>query len=121
MGVTQQKYGVATVREIVNFLMLRGNLGRPGTDVCPVRGHSNVQGDRTMGHLGEDAAVVPRCAGARVRLHSPVEARRWMRLTPFGPCVMDGQKLFVGFAQAISCGRLPDSELTEQAMPELST
>jgi len=49
MGVTQQKYGVATVREIVNFLMLRGNLGRPGTGVCPVRGHSNVQGDRTMG------------------------------------------------------------------------
>ena len=49
MGVTQQKHGVATVREIVNFLMLRGNLGRPGAGVCPVRGHSNVQGDRTMG------------------------------------------------------------------------
>ena len=49
MGITQQKYGVATIREIVNFLMLRGNLGRPGAGVCPVRGHSNVQGDRTMG------------------------------------------------------------------------
>ena len=49
MGVTQQKYGVATVREIVNFLLLRGALGRPGAGVCPVRGHSNVQGDRTMG------------------------------------------------------------------------
>ncbi|MFI7131656.1 FdhF/YdeP family oxidoreductase [Nonomuraea sp. NPDC050153] len=49
MGVTQHKHGVPTVREIVNFLMLRGNLGRAGAGACPVRGHSNVQGDRTMG------------------------------------------------------------------------
>ena len=49
MGLTQQKYGVATIREIVNFLLLRGNVGRPGAGACPVRGHSNVQGDRTMG------------------------------------------------------------------------
>ncbi|WP_406690051.1 FdhF/YdeP family oxidoreductase [Saccharopolyspora sp. ID03-671] len=49
MGLTQQKHGVATIREIVNFLMLRGNLGKPGAGACPVRGHSNVQGDRTMG------------------------------------------------------------------------
>ncbi|MFI0999842.1 FdhF/YdeP family oxidoreductase [Streptomyces galbus] len=49
MGITQHKHGVPTIREIVNFLMLRGNLGRAGTGVCPVRGHSNVQGDRTMG------------------------------------------------------------------------
>ncbi|MBV9594493.1 MAG: hypothetical protein JO147_11950, partial [Actinobacteria bacterium] len=40
---------VATIREIVNFLLLRGNIGRPGAGVCPVRGHSNVQGDRTVG------------------------------------------------------------------------
>ncbi|MFF9488474.1 FdhF/YdeP family oxidoreductase [Streptomyces sp. NPDC014676] len=49
MGITQHKHGVPTVREIVNFLMLRGNLGRAGAGACPVRGHSNVQGDRTMG------------------------------------------------------------------------
>ncbi|GAA5017779.1 FdhF/YdeP family oxidoreductase [Streptomyces siamensis] len=49
MGVTQHRHGVPTVREIVNFLLLRGNLGRPGAGACPVRGHSNVQGDRTMG------------------------------------------------------------------------
>jgi molybdopterin-dependent oxidoreductase alpha subunit len=40
---------VPTIREVVNFLLLRGNIGRPGAGVCPVRGHSNVQGDRTMG------------------------------------------------------------------------
>ncbi|MBU6536310.1 FdhF/YdeP family oxidoreductase [Streptomyces sp. NPDC057245] len=49
MGITQHKHGVPTIREIVNFLLLRGNLGRAGTGACPVRGHSNVQGDRTMG------------------------------------------------------------------------
>jgi molybdopterin-dependent oxidoreductase alpha subunit len=49
MGLTQQQEAVATIQEIVNFHLLGGNVGRPGAGVCPVRGHSNVQGDRTMG------------------------------------------------------------------------
>ena len=49
MGLTQHRNSVPTIREIVNFCLLRGNVGRPGAGVCPVRGHSNVQGDRTMG------------------------------------------------------------------------
>ncbi len=49
MGLTQHRHGVPTIREVASFLMLRGNIGRPGAGVCPVRGHSNVQGDRTMG------------------------------------------------------------------------
>jgi molybdopterin-dependent oxidoreductase alpha subunit len=49
MGLTQHKNAVATIREIVNVLLLQGNLGKPGAGVCPVRGHSNVQGDRSMG------------------------------------------------------------------------
>lgn len=49
MGLTQHKFAVANIQEIVNLLLLRGNLGKPGAGVCPVRGHSNVQGDRTMG------------------------------------------------------------------------
>ncbi|HWA87207.1 MAG TPA: FdhF/YdeP family oxidoreductase [Opitutus sp.] len=49
MGVTQHKNAVATIQQIVNFLLLRGNIGRPGAGPCPVRGHSNVQGDRTVG------------------------------------------------------------------------
>jgi len=49
MGLTQHRHAVANVQEIVNLLLLRGNIGRPGAGVCPVRGHSNVQGDRTMG------------------------------------------------------------------------
>ncbi|MCQ4081459.1 FdhF/YdeP family oxidoreductase [Streptomyces sp. RB6PN25] len=49
MGLTQHKHAVPTIKEVVNYLLLRGNIGRPGAGVCPVRGHSNVQGDRTMG------------------------------------------------------------------------
>lgn len=49
MGITQHKEGVATIQDIVNLHLLRGQIGRPGAGVCPVRGHSNVQGDRTMG------------------------------------------------------------------------
>ncbi|MEU2182523.1 FdhF/YdeP family oxidoreductase [Streptomyces thermolilacinus] len=49
MGLTQHKHSVPTIREVVNLLLLRGAIGRPGAGVCPVRGHSNVQGDRTMG------------------------------------------------------------------------
>lgn len=49
MGLTQHKNAVATIQEVINFLLLRGNIGRPGSGPCPVRGHSNVQGDRTVG------------------------------------------------------------------------
>jgi formate dehydrogenase major subunit len=49
MGLTQHKAAVATIREIVNLQALRGNIGRPGAGLAPIRGHSNVQGDRTMG------------------------------------------------------------------------
>lgn len=49
MGITQHRHSVATIQEIANLMLLRGNIGRPGAGLCPVRGHSNVQGDRTMG------------------------------------------------------------------------
>jgi molybdopterin-dependent oxidoreductase alpha subunit len=49
MGLTQHENGVHNIREIVNLLLLKGSIGKPGAGTCPVRGHSNVQGDRTMG------------------------------------------------------------------------
>ncbi|MCA1616126.1 MAG: molybdopterin-dependent oxidoreductase [Acidobacteria bacterium] len=82
MGLTQHRNAVANVQEIVNLLLLRGQLGKPGAGACPVRGHSNVQGDRTMGiwerptdafklnraHLvtGEQALILP-CLGRTER------------------------------------------------------
>jgi molybdopterin-dependent oxidoreductase alpha subunit len=49
MGLTQQRESVATIQEIANVQLIRGMIGKPGAGLCPVRGHSNVQGDRTMG------------------------------------------------------------------------
>ena len=49
MGLTQHKNGVAVIQEVVNLLLMGGHIGRLGAGVCPVRGHSNVQGDRTVG------------------------------------------------------------------------
>jgi len=49
MGLTQHRDSSSTVQQLVNLLLLKGNIGRPGAGVCPLRGHSNVQGDRTVG------------------------------------------------------------------------
>ena len=49
MGLTQHKNAVNTIKEVVNLLLMKGSIGKPGAGTCPVRGHSNVQGDRTMG------------------------------------------------------------------------
>ncbi len=58
MGLTQHREGVDTVRMLVNLLLLRGNIGKPGAGICPVRGHSNVQGQRTVG-IAEKPELVP--------------------------------------------------------------
>ncbi|MDI7065229.1 molybdopterin-dependent oxidoreductase, partial [Klebsiella pneumoniae] len=49
MGITQHNKGTANVRLIADLLLLRGNIGKPGAGICPLRGHSNVQGNRTVG------------------------------------------------------------------------
>ncbi|MDT7839758.1 FdhF/YdeP family oxidoreductase [Streptomyces justiciae] len=114
MGLTQHKHGVPTIREVVNFLLLRGNIGRPGAGVCPVRGHSNVQGDRTMGiwermpqafldSLEREFGFAP---PTRHGLDS-VDSIRAMR---------DGRaKAFLGVAGNF-VRATPDSDVTEQAL-----
>ena len=58
MGLTQHKKGVETIQTMVNLALMRGNVGRPGAGICPVRGHSNVQGQRTVG-ITEKPEQVP--------------------------------------------------------------
>ena len=58
MGLTQHTHGALNIAMVVNLLLLRGNIGRPGAGCCPVRGHSNVQGQRTVG-IAEKARLVP--------------------------------------------------------------
>lgn len=57
MGLTQHKNAVDTIKEVVNLLLLKGSIGKPGAGTCPVRGHSNVQGDRTMGIYEKPSAA----------------------------------------------------------------
>jgi molybdopterin-dependent oxidoreductase alpha subunit len=65
MGITQHRRSVATIQMLMNLLLLRGNVGKPGAGPCPVRGHSNVQGDRTMGiHERPTAEFLDRLAAA---------------------------------------------------------
>ncbi|ATA23808.1 CbbBc protein [Brenneria goodwinii] len=114
MGVTQHKHSVATVREIVNLQLLFGQLGKPGAGLCPVRGHSNVQGNRTMGidekpssaFLARLAAhfnfIPPREAG-----HNTVEALEAM--------LRNEVKVLIALGGNIAAAA-PDSPRTEQAL-----
>ncbi|MGI5453959.1 FdhF/YdeP family oxidoreductase [Streptomyces sp. CA-249302] len=114
MGLTQHKHSVPTIREVVNFLLLRGNIGRPGAGVCPVRGHSNVQGDRTMGIFERPApafldALEKEFGFAPPREHGydTVEAIRALR---------DGRaKVFFAMGGNFVSAS-PDTEVTEAAM-----
>ncbi|WP_018349528.1 FdhF/YdeP family oxidoreductase [Longispora albida] len=113
MGLTQHKDAVATIQEVVNVQLLRGMIGKPGAGLCPVRGHSNVQGDRTMGvwervpawgpALGKEFDFpVPAETG-----HDTVDTIRAMR---------DGRvKVFVGMGGNFASAT-PDTELTEAAL-----
>ncbi|MEV6958494.1 FdhF/YdeP family oxidoreductase [Streptomyces sp. NPDC051207] len=114
MGLTQHKHSVPTIREVVNFLLLRGNIGRPGAGVCPVRGHSNVQGDRTMGIVERPApafldALEKEFGFAPPREHGydVVRAIRALR---------DGEaKVFFAMGGNFVSAS-PDTEVTEAAM-----
>ncbi|AOT03690.1 FdhF/YdeP family oxidoreductase [Arthrobacter sp. U41] len=114
MGLTQHKHSVPTLRDVVNVLLLQGNIGKPGAGVCPVRGHSNVQGDRTMGIFEKMPAAFHDRLDQEFEFLSPrkhgydtVAAIRAMR---------DGKvRVFIGmggnFVRAA-----PDSEVTEWAL-----
>nr|MDT0663723.1 FdhF/YdeP family oxidoreductase [Micromonospora sp. DSM 115978] len=117
MGLTQHRDSVPTIREVVNFLLLRGNIGRPGAGVCPVRGHSNVQGDRTMGIYEKPSSAFLDALGAEFGFEPPrepgldtVDTIRAMR---------DGAvKVFVGMGGNF-VSATPDTHATEAAIRRL--
>jgi molybdopterin-dependent oxidoreductase alpha subunit len=117
MGITQHRLGTANVQQVVNLLLLRGNFGKPGAGICPVRGHSNVQGDRTMGvdekpkpEFLDQLKKVFRFEPPRARGHNVVNAVQAM---------VDGRaKVFIGlggnFVRAV-----PNWTVSEAAMRRL--
>ncbi|TVR39147.1 MAG: hypothetical protein EA392_07340 [Cryomorphaceae bacterium] len=114
MGLTQQKNGVNNVREIVNLLLMKGAIGKPGAGTCPVRGHSNVQGDRTMGIYEKPAEPFLAALDKEFGIHAPRE---------HGYDVVDAIEAMhadkVRFFMAMGgnfISATPDSELTGKAM-----
>lgn len=117
MGLTQHKLGVDTVQLLVSLLLLRGNIGKDGAGICPVRGHSNVQGQRTVG-ITEKPELAPldrlaelyRFEPPREKGHTTVEACK---------AILDDQTdAFIGlggnFLRAV-----PERELMEAAWPRM--
>ena len=117
MGVTQHMHSVATIREIANFMFLRGNIGRPGAGLCPVRGHSNVQGDRTVG-INEKPPQAFLDALEREFGFSPPRRHGHNVLSAIGAMLDGSAEAFIGlggnFARAT-----PDSALVETALRRL--
>ncbi|MFR0355546.1 FdhF/YdeP family oxidoreductase [Streptomyces sediminimaris] len=114
MGLTQHKHGVPTIREVVNFLLLRGNIGRPGAGVCPVRGHSNVQGDRTMGIWERMPQAFLDRLGEEFGFTAPI--RHGLDAVDSIRAMRDGRaRLFVGVAGNF-VRATPDSDATERAL-----
>ncbi|MEJ1155004.1 FdhF/YdeP family oxidoreductase [Microbacterium marmarense] len=114
MGLTQHKHSVPTLRDVVNVLLLQGNIGRSGAGVCPVRGHSNVQGDRTMGIYEKPSEAFLDSLDREFGFEAPrkhgfdtVEAIRAMR---------DGKvRFFMGMGGNF-VSATPDTGVTEAAM-----
>lgn len=114
MGLTQQKHGVPTIREIVNFLLLRGNIGKPRAGACPVRGHSNVQGDRTMGIWEQMPQEFMDALGREFSFTPPAE-HGWDTVNSIR-AMLDGRvKFFLGLAGNF-VRATPDSRTTERAV-----
>ncbi|MFR9795634.1 FdhF/YdeP family oxidoreductase [Streptomyces sp. MS06] len=114
MGLTQHKHSVATIREVVNFLLLRGDIGRPGAGVCPVRGHSNVQGDRTMGIFERPAPAFLDALEAEFGFAPPRE--HGLDVVRAIRALRDGEaKVFFAMGGNFVSAS-PDTEVTEAAM-----
>ena len=94
MGLTQHQNAVANIQEIVNLVLLRGSVGKPGAGLCPVRGHSNVQGDRTMGIWEKPSPAFLEALDARVRLHAAARRTATTRSTRSTPCTTGEVKVF---------------------------
>ncbi|GHD09552.1 FdhF/YdeP family oxidoreductase [Tianweitania populi] len=117
MGLTQHKLGVTTVRMLANLLFLRGNIGKDGAGICPVRGHSNVQGQRTVG-ISEKPELVPLDKLKALYHFEPPTETGYSTVDACGAIIRGEVSAFIGlggnFLRAV-----PERELMEQAWPKM--
>ncbi|MCX5608553.1 FdhF/YdeP family oxidoreductase [Streptomyces sp. NBC_00047] len=118
MGLTQHKHAVATIREVVNLLLLRGDIGRPGAGVCPVRGHSNVQGDRTMGIFERPAPAFLDALDKEFGITSP--RGHGFDVVRSIQALRDGEAKVLFAMGGNFVGATPDTEVTEAAIRRAS-
>ncbi len=114
MGITQHKHSVATIQMIINLLLLRGNIGRPGAGPCPVRGHSNVQGDRTMGIIEKPKQAFLERLG-QVFDFSPPQKHGHDTVGAIEAMLQEGGKVFFGMGGNFATAT-PDTEVTHKAL-----
>jgi molybdopterin-dependent oxidoreductase alpha subunit len=117
MGLTQHRYGTENVQQIANLLMMRGNFGRPGAGICPVRGHSNVQGDRTVGIDEKPSAELLSRIATVFGFDPPQHHGRAVVDTV--QAIIDGQSdVFIGLGGNFVAA-VPDAEIVRAAMRRL--
>ena len=114
MGITQHKHSVATIQEMTNLQLLFGQLGRPGAGLCPVRGHSNVQGDRTMGINEKPDAKFLDSLASRFNFEPPREHGH-NTVEAIAAMLAGESKVFIGLGGNFVAAA-PDSKLSAQAM-----
>lgn len=114
MGLTQHRNAVATIREIINYLLLRGNFGRPGAGACPVRGHSNVQGDRTMGI--HERPTPDFLDALQAHFDTPMPREHGVDVVDSIRAMRDGRVRFFMAMGGNFAAATPDTELTEKAL-----
>ncbi len=113
MGLTQRRDSVAAIQEIANVQLLRGMIGKPGAGLCPVRGHSNVQGDRTMGVWHESPPWVPKL-GETLSFTPP--AKRGFDTVETIHAMREGRiRVFMAVGGNFAAAT-PDTEVTEHAI-----
>jgi molybdopterin-dependent oxidoreductase alpha subunit len=95
LGITQHQHGTQNVQQLVNLLLLKGNMGRAGAGICPLRGHSNVQGNRTVGITEKPSSAMLERLGKRFGFTPP---------TAFGHAAIESMKAICeGKARALIC------------------
>lgn len=117
MGITQHEHGTQNVQQLVNLLLMKGNIGKPGAGICPLRGHSNVQGDRTVGITEKPSAEFLARLGERYGFTPPQ--------APGHAAIASMQAICTGQARALICMggnfalAMPDREASAVPLTQL--
>ncbi len=117
MGITQHRHGAKAVQQLANLCLLRGNMGREGAGLCPVRGHSNVQGDRTVGITEIPAADFLARLGKRFGF-TPPAAHGHNVVTALEAMARGEVRVFFGMGGNIVAA-MPDWQVTRDAFRQL--